>query len=190
MQKKLAGYFLLTFLSFCFFTSIFHIVGNADAYFREGEVTPQSSVATTMPTPTLFQQQNIVKEQLVLPTPTIFMAPSPLPTSIALPTTVTVRPVVFAPDDLQGFFETYSAQYAVDKELLKRIARCESNFHASSDTGTYAGMFQFSAGTWASARAAMGLDGNPDLRKNAEESIKTAAFMISRGQARAWPNCH
>jgi hypothetical protein len=36
----------------------------------------------------------------------------------------------------------------------------------------------------------MGLDSNPDLRFNADESIKTAAFKIAHGGIGAWPNCH
>jgi len=51
-------------------------------------------------------------------------------------------------------------------------------------------MFQFSASTWASVRGLMGLDPNPDLRENAEEAIHTTAFMLSRGEESAWPNCH
>jgi hypothetical protein len=35
----------------------------------------------------------------------------------------------------------------------------------------------------------MGLDANSDLRFNAEEAIKTAAFHISQGGQGAWPNC-
>jgi len=62
--------------------------------------------------------------------------------------------------------------------------------NTNSDTGTYAGIFQFSASTWASERGIMGLDPNPDLRKNAGEAIRTTAFMLSKGQETAWPNCH
>jgi hypothetical protein len=35
----------------------------------------------------------------------------------------------------------------------------------------------------------MGLDTNPDLRKNAEEAIRTAAYKILNGGRGAWPNC-
>jgi hypothetical protein len=35
----------------------------------------------------------------------------------------------------------------------------------------------------------MELDPNPDLRYNAEESIKTAAYLISIGKTYLWPNC-
>lgn len=54
----------------------------------------------------------------------------------------------------------------------------------------YVGMYQFAAQTWQSTRTAMGLDPNPELRMNAEESIKTAAYKIANGGIQAWPNCH
>jgi hypothetical protein len=53
----------------------------------------------------------------------------------------------------------------------------------------YAGMFQFGPGTWESVRGRMNLDPNIELRYNAEEAIRTAAFYISINGERAWPNC-
>jgi hypothetical protein len=50
-------------------------------------------------------------------------------------------------------------------------------------------MYQFSKETWMNTRSQMGQDNNPDLRFNAEEAIKTAAFKISRGGAGAWAVC-
>lgn len=91
--------------------------------------------------------------------------------------------------DLDAIFNKYSSEYGVDKNLLTKIADCESHFHTNSVNGDYAGMFQFSTGTWKGTRAQMGLDQNPDLRFSAEESIKTAAFKISRGGSSAWPAC-
>jgi soluble lytic murein transglycosylase-like protein len=84
----------------------------------------------------------------------------------------------------------YSDQYHVDENELKKIAQCESGFNPNSNnSGLYLGMFQFAASSWSSARSRMGLDPNPDLRTNAEESIKTAAYMIANGGINAWPNC-
>lgn len=97
--------------------------------------------------------------------------------------------VLSATSDIEAVFSKYSSDYGVDKNLLKKIADCESHFHTSSVNGDYGGMFQFSSGTWTATRNQMGADTNPDLRFSGEEAIKTAAFKISRGGAGAWPAC-
>ena len=156
------------------------------------------SVIIATPTPTIFAQQQVLaastqkqtNEQKPTATP---VPPTATPTPTAAPTatpTPSPEPTIAATTDLETLFGKYSSQYSVSEDELKKIANCESGFNSDSDTGTYAGMFQFSVVTWASIRGAMGLDGNPDLRKNPEEAIKTAAFMIARGQQNAWPNCH
>jgi len=77
----------------------------------------------------------------------------------------------------------------MDKELLKKIALCESGFNSNAGNGDYQGMFQFAASSWIGTRSEMGADTNTDLRNNAQEAIKTAAFKISRGGVNAWPSC-
>jgi len=101
-------------------------------------------------------------------------SPSPIP-----------QPVTSSND----LYEKYGIQYNVKPETLREIAWCESQFRADAVNGPYAGLFQFSSGTWVTTRVAMGLDSNPDLRFNADESIKTAAFKISQGGLSLWPNC-
>lgn len=90
---------------------------------------------------------------------------------------------------LEGLMERYGEDYGVSKEVLKKIAFCESTYNPMAINGPYAGMYQFLASTWISNRNAMGLDSNPDLRFNAEEAIKTTAFKISRDGTGAWPVC-
>lgn len=123
------------------------------------------------------------------PTPTFTPTPtptnSPTPTSTLIPTQAPLAPV-----DLDALFDSWGGHYGVDKELLRKIAYCESHFNAHATNGPYGGMYQFHPNTWQSTRTAMNLDPNPDLRFDAEESIKTAAFKISRGGVGAWPNCH
>lgn len=158
---------------------------------------------STVPSPTLLA----AAQETVSPTQT----PSPTPTPAALPTssftiggqaesavapTATPTPTIaptqtpVAAVDLESLFQKYSSQYSVDKNELEKIARCESGFNSNSNNaGLYLGMFQFAASSWSAERTLMGLDPNPDLRTNAEESIKTAAFMLSRGQQNAWPSC-
>jgi len=146
-------------------------------------IVPTQST-TTMPTPTPEQTTQQTYDITEIPTvsPTIAATPTAVPT--AEPTVQT------GPVDLNALFNQYSAQYNVSAAELEKIAQCESGFNTNSDTGVYAGMFQFSATTWDSERNSMGLDPNPDLRKNAEETIKTTAFMLAHGGENAWPNCH
>jgi hypothetical protein len=128
-----------------------------------------------------------------IPKPTATPTPTPLPTATPTPTplptaTPTPTPIITS-SDLEQLFQKYGDLYQVDKELLKRIAACESGFNNDASFLDYSGMFQFSTESWTLTRQAMNADINPDLRKNAEEAIKTAAFKIAHGGASAWPTC-
>lgn len=122
----------------------------------------------------------------VTPTPLPTATPTPLPTATATPTPL---PLVTGPE-LEQLFNRYSQQYSVDQELLKKIAFCESGFNTQAAFLDYKGLFQFSTESWTGTRQTMGEDSNPDLRSNAEEAIKTAAFKLSHSGVFAWPNCH
>lgn len=223
MQRNLVGYFfLLSFVSFCFFTGVFHAIANAQAPSGNAGINKPNTDNPLPPTPTVFEAiiakpQHVVAQpsQPPLPTPTVYLAqqqvkaattnapaapqatptpttaPTVLPTATPTPTAApTPQPTIAVVTDLETFFSEYSNQYHVDEELLKKIARCESGFNATSNNSDmYLGMFQFSAGTWSGARTRMGLDPNPDLRTNPEEAIKTAAYVISTRGAGAWPVC-
>lgn len=221
MPRKLTGYFLLSFLSFCVFTGVFHAVAHAQTTTPIATPLAQSD---SDPTPTIYEDEPRVlataqtSQQQPLPTPTVYSAPqeeaiqkplaqiaqetktpqptptTPAPTATPLPTAVPTTPppppAIAGPADLEGLFDKYSSEYGVNKDDLKGIAKCESGFNpTSNNSGMYLGMFQFSHGTWVANRNRMGMDPNPELRFNAEESIRTAAFVISRGGRGAWPNC-
>ncbi len=127
------------------------------------------------------------------PTPSPTATPTPLPTATPTPIPPTPTPTIvlpiITPEELEQLFNNYSQQYGVDKELLKKIAKCESGFNSNAQFLDYGGMFQFSSSSWASTRIAMAQDPNPNLRFNTDEAIKTAAFKISQGGIGAWPNC-
>lgn len=218
MQKKLSSYFFLSFFSFCLFTVIFHTVAHAQSSTTLHEQStqklhPSPTLYVAQPPQTTTVQAN--RSNIIQPTPTVYIAPAqatPTPSPITLkelqaepevttlptvaPTvevspTVTPQPIIPVVTDLESLFTKYSGEFGVEKDLLKKIAQCESGFNTNSNnSGIYLGMFQFSASTWTSNRTKMGLDPNPDLRTNAEEAIRTAAFMISRGGRGAWPNCN
>lgn len=172
MRVKLAKYSLLSFLSACFFFTLFSVT-----YAQAPVIPPSPSIDVPA-----FSNSSVL------------YSPTPIPTAIITPTNAPSATPRFLPittsSDLEVLFNKYGTAYNVDPNWLKKIARCESNFNPQADTGLYAGMFQFAAATWISTRNSMGLDSNPDLRKNAEESIRTAAFMLAHGRQNSWPVCH
>lgn len=186
MLKKWSGYLFLSLLSFGFFTSVFHSVVNAEGSPNILQKILPSPTPTMTLTPTPTNTPTPTPTNTPTPTPTI--TPTPTPTEIPTPTP---EP---APQpngtDLDNWFTKYAEEYHIDRALLHKIAECESKFNTNANfRGMYVGMYQFGEQTWISTRTAMGQDPNPDLRINAEESIKTAAFKIAQGGAGAWPNC-
>jgi len=132
------------------------------------------------------------------PTPTNTPTPTPTPTNTPTPTpeptaTPTPQPTAFpyTSQNLEDWFTRYASEFNVDRELLRKIAACESGFNATSRNvkHDYAGMYQFARQTWINTRAAMGADTNADLRFDPEKAIRTAAFKIANGGAGAWPKC-
>lgn len=161
---------------------------------------PQNEIVAMLATPPVEP----ITSPTQPPTPAATMTPAPQPTAtpISIPPTETPTPIPTAtptpqvattasPTDLESLFSRYSDEYHVDRELLRRIAACESGFNTTSHNTTYdyGGMYQFSLGTWTTIRGRMGADQNPELRFSAEESIKTAAYHIANGGQGAWPNC-
>lgn len=146
---------------------------------------------TKTSTPTSTPTNTPTPSSTDTPTPTATLTPTPTDTPTEIPTPTVAAATQPTDTDLENWFTKYADDYHIDRELLRHIAQCESGFNTNSNNnGLYLGMYQFSRGTWISARSAMGLDTNPDLRTNAEEAIKTAAFKISQGGAGAWPNCN
>lgn len=120
----------------------------------------------------------------------IVISETPVPTATPKPTltpTVTPKPLIFS--DLDQLMERHARNNSISFELLKKIARCESGFNSNARNGDYAGLYQFSTGSWQTARKLMNENPDPNLRFNAEEAVKTAAFKIASGGIGIWPNC-
>lgn len=128
--------------------------------------------------------ENIIKIPTNTPTPT----PTLTPTSTQIPTP-TPTPIIVTSSELEELFTRFANEYSVDKELLKRIANCESGLNPNATSRNYAGLFQFSEGLWITTRTLMGQNSDINLRLNAEEAIRTAAFMVSQNHLAIWPNC-
>ena len=160
-------------------------------------VTTESKAITQtqfLATEKIINSQTLITAEFTTPTPTtIPTTPIPKPTikPQALSAKLEVNAVhkTTAPNDVQVLIEKYADMYKVNKDMMVHVARCESGFRANAVNGPYAGIYQFLASTWKSNRAAMGQDTNPELRFNADEAIKTAAFKMSRDGFSAWPDC-
>jgi len=115
-----------------------------------------------------------------------------LPKSKIKPKLTSTQPAAKLPESsYDHLFDQYGSQFGVSPLTLKSIAYCESHFNpmAQSKNGLYGGLFQYSASTWQSTRTAMGVDPNPALRFDAEQSILTSAYKIAAGGIGAWPHC-
>jgi hypothetical protein len=123
------------------------------------------------------------------PTPTPTLTPTPIPTNTPIPTPTSIPQPDYSQEQIHVLIERFSGQYAIDPNVLRHIATCESRFNQKAINKYYAGLYQFSSTTWTNLRIEMGEDENADLRFNAEEAVQTAAYALSVGKGNIWPNC-
>ena len=156
-------------------------------------------IVSSTPSPTSALTATPTPEMTATPTPTILkptVTPVPTTTPTIIPTTISTATATPAtiPTYLPSFNATelvnkYAGIYTIDPAILFRIGQCESKFNTNSVNGPYAGIYQFHYNTWQSVRTRMNENPDPSLRTNPEESIKTAAFKISKDGTGAWANC-
>lgn len=168
---------------------VFITAGMISAFLLFSQIPPKGTVlgATTLPFPiTPTSTHTVIPSPTKSPTPTYtptpsntpIFTPTPIPTATAMPTSA-----------YEEHFDKYSVQYGVDKNIMKKIAYCESGMGPGAQNGPYGGMYQFTEDTWRHTRSAMGADTNPALRFGVSESIETAAFKISLEGTTAWKGC-
>lgn len=154
----------------------------------DGSLTHDASAVAT-PTPfqpiTPISQASEFLETVPSPTPELTKTPSPTP----VPTETPIPQPVFSSEEIHGFIERFAGQYAVDPNVLRHLAVCESGFNPLAINLNYAGLFQFSPNTWTKYRQLMGEDVDISLRLNAEEAVQTAAYAYSLNHDSIWPNC-
>lgn len=153
------------------------VLGYFGTAFRESVLLQEQVLsAEANPSPTISPTATST------PTPTVTPTPSPSPTPL---------PAVqsYSSEQIHGFIGSFAGQYGVDANVLRHIAVCESGFNTNAINGPYAGLYQFSVSAWRNYRDEIGEDTDPDLRFNAEESVQTAAFILSTNRAYIWPNC-
>ncbi|KKU09658.1 MAG: hypothetical protein UX13_C0034G0005 [Candidatus Woesebacteria bacterium GW2011_GWB1_45_5] len=151
-------------------TVYFHLIRPKTLVLGEKEtvtVTP-SPFPTESPSPTLTET----------PTPVPTQTPKPIPTPTPIP-----------PAEINALIDRFSGQYAVDPNVMRHIAICESGFNPNAVNGPYVGLFQFGPITWKNIREEIGEDTSINLRYSAEESAQTAAYALSKGKRGIFPNC-
>jgi len=163
-------------------------------YFPEFTISPTVTPSpeptiTPKPTSTVKPTSTATPKPTLTPTPKVSSSPSPTPVVLSIQSTPGPTPDVWSPSQLEPWFAQYAGVYGIDKNVMERIANCESHFNPNASNGEYLGLFQFSPGTWVNYRGQMGLDSNQSLRTNSEEAIKTAAFAISKSGTGMWPSC-
>lgn len=172
-MKMLMKYFLLGFLATA-------IPASAMAFQKTPEPKILSSTSTPIPVLSFSPTPTARPVKTPVPKPT----KSPVPTQSPSPT-----PSPISSEEIMKLLEGFAGQYAVDPNVLRHIAICESGFNPSAVNGSYVGLYQFGPITWASNRILIGEDPDPDLRYSAEESIQTAAYMLATKGRQFWPNC-
>lgn len=136
--------------------------------------SPTASVSAEMMTATKSAEATVS----ATPKPTKKVTPKPTPT-----------PIAEAAETVYRLVERFAAQYGVDPNVLRYMALCESGFRSNAVNGPYVGLFQFNAITWKNIREEMGENTDATLRFSAEEAVQTAAYALSKGKGKIWPNC-
>jgi len=146
----------------------------------KGLISPISEITLTISpsaTPSALPIASVSAEVVML-SPTKIPTPKPIAT-----------PSMTSFEEVSGFVDRFSGQYGVDPNVIRHLAICESGFRSNATNGPYVGLFQFGSITWQNFRKEMGEDPNPELRYSAEESVQTAAYALSKGKGKIWPNC-
>jgi soluble lytic murein transglycosylase-like protein len=150
------------------------IVASGALFAGTGYVNRDANLAIPTPTP--------------WPTPTSTPTPTPRPTP--KPTPTPIPQPKYTSQQIYEMTNKYAAVYNVDANVIRHIAICESGFKPEAHHYIYGGLFQFSPGTWKAFRSKMGEKTNPDLRYNAEEAVKTVAYVLSLRGYQNWPECY
>jgi len=175
-MRNYLKYFLFGFMIVFLLANLINFLFNKGRRQILGQAVLPTIEPKLSPTPTLFLR--LLATQAV-PVPTPVLTPlDPLPT--AKPATA---------QEINAFIEAYAQEYAVEVDVLRHVAICESGFKADAVNGDYLGLYQFASITWQKIRSEMKLDTNLTLRLDARESVKTAAYIISEGKKDIWPNC-
>ncbi len=152
---------------------------------------PETAVETNQENSRKSQSTKVTEKEIAVTEKVTEIQPTIIPTydTTRTQSSVFVMNRQHVPDEIQSLIDTYSNHYEVNRDMMLLIAKCESGYRNDAVNGPYAGIYQFLSSTWVSNRKAMQEDPDPQLRYSAKESIKTAAFKMSRDGFSAWPAC-
>lgn len=153
---------------------------------KKRSITPSHTVITA-PTPIINEATIMAYEfdaLIITETPTPSLTPKPTKTPTPSP-----KPSFVPIGTLDELIVRYANKESVDPALLKKIAACESGLNAQAVNGPYAGLYQFTQGSWETLRNRMNLDASTQLRFDPEEAVRTAAYKLALNGRAAWPNC-
>ncbi len=120
------------------------------------------------------------------PTSTPTLTPNATPsTQLKFSPTPTNTPT----EEINAHIDRFGNQYGVDPNVIRHIAICESGLKSNATNGPYVGLFQYAPTTWSNIRKEMNENPDIDLRYSAKDSIQTAAYSLSIGKGKIWPNC-
>lgn len=123
------------------------------------------------------------------PSPTFLPTPSPTSSPTATPTITPIPQPTSTSEQINEFINSFASEYGVSPDILRHLAICESGFNPSALKLSYAGLFQFGPSTWKNIRTEMEEETDVNLRLNAKEAVKTAAYVLHVNKAYIWPNC-
>lgn len=186
-MKEIAKYFLLGFVLTVVPSTTGALIANGIKI--QNQVLAENIEVIETPTPSPTASPSPTVKPTPKPSPTPKATPTPSPTPSPTPAKPTPTPDVWPPANLEPLFTRFATEFSTDQNLLEYIANCESHFNPLATNGPYLGMFQFGPVTWQKYRVQIGADPNPDLRTSAEESIKTAAYIVAHFGASFWPRC-
>lgn len=89
---------------------------------------------------------------------------------------------------IENIVNFYAKKYDVSAKDMLCTLKHESGYrkYAQNGQSTATGIAQILIGTWKGWRKEMHEDQNPNLRFDADESIKTMAWAFSKGKQNAW----
>jgi len=168
--------FLLAGMFILIFTVVIKVAGRPEEKVL-GLISPTVEI-----TPTVETSATSSAEPVATVSATITEELTPTPTAAPTPTEMFFQ-------EVSVFVDRFSAQYGVDPNVIRYVAVCESGFKSNATNGPYVGLFQFDSETWKNIRKEMNEETSPDLRYSAEESVQTAAYVLSKDKGGIWPNC-
>ena len=121
------------------------------------------------------EEEYQIPPHLAFPTLKPFTGPDP---TIA-PQPRHVSQPQYTEEELDAMMKRFEGQFALEKDVLKNIAKCVSDYNPNLFDDSRIGLFQFQEPTWIELREKLGEETDPNLRFFAEEATQTAGYVLA-----------